>query len=181
MVRWFLGHGADPNAPAEMDDITCLSKAVYYAPLSIIDLLFEHGGSVARGNLIWSAAQRKDDDALAVLQTLVDRGAATNEWLFESKPEHHLWSVAQGGQTPLYMAAQAGLVENVKFLLKYGADPNKQGPRATLKDHEEPTWIPIDVARHHKHEEVVQILEEASKALMPESKKTGFWAALGWK
>ncbi|KAI4100463.1 MAG: hypothetical protein LQ345_007455, partial [Seirophora villosa] len=79
LVRWFLEHGADPNIPARVLDNTPLSSAASYAPLHIVKLLFEHGGSADKGNLVCHAADRKDPEAIPVLQYLVDRGAPTNE------------------------------------------------------------------------------------------------------
>ncbi|KAL9030665.1 MAG: hypothetical protein Q9196_001231 [Gyalolechia fulgens] len=179
-VRWFLDHGADPNAPAGVFDTTPLSCAVQYAPLSIVKLLFEHGGSVAHGNLVCNAAVRKDSEAIPILQLLVDGRAPTNEWYHESRPDLHGWVFASGGQTPLYLAAQAGCIENVKFLLDHGADPNKScAPLPTHDINKE--RLPIDTARRGHHEEIVELLSEASKIQVQAPQPTGIWALLGWK
>ncbi|KAK0355369.1 hypothetical protein LTR02_006150 [Friedmanniomyces endolithicus] len=45
LCRWFLSHGADPNAGCGLD-ITPLSAAVRYGPLEVIELLFNHGGTI---------------------------------------------------------------------------------------------------------------------------------------
>ncbi|KAL8917000.1 MAG: hypothetical protein Q9208_008218 [Pyrenodesmia sp. 3 TL-2023] len=174
-VRWFLAHGADPNAPAGEWDVTPLSYAVNRAPLSMVKLLFEHGGSPANGQLVNYAADRKDADSIPVLQLLVDHGAPTNEWLFENRPKLHHWAAAGGAQTPLYQAAEAGLIENVKFLLRHGADPRKRGIRMHIHEGR----LPIDAAKLNKHEEIVQLLSEAATTLKPQN--SGLWAFLGWK
>ncbi|KAL8707408.1 MAG: hypothetical protein Q9220_007553 [cf. Caloplaca sp. 1 TL-2023] len=67
-VHWFLEHGADPNAPALECDTTPLSFAVLEAPLSTVQLLFEHGGSATRGQLVWHAVHREDAESIPVLQ-----------------------------------------------------------------------------------------------------------------
>lgn len=174
-VRWFLAHGADPNAPAREWDVTPLSYAANRAPLSIVKLMFEHGGSAVIGQLVNYASDRDDADGIPVLQLLVDHGAPTNEWLFENRPDLHHWSAAGGSQTGLYYAAEAGLIENVRFLLKHGADPRKRG----IRMHTHEGRLPIDIARTNKHEEIVQLLSEAAAEL--ERPKTSLWALLGWK
>ncbi|KAL8904484.1 MAG: hypothetical protein Q9207_003248 [Kuettlingeria erythrocarpa] len=174
-VRWFLAHGADPNAPAREWDVTPLSYAANRAPLSVVKLMFEHGGSATIGQLVNHASDRDDADSIPVLQLLVDHGAPTNEWLFENRPDLHHWAAAGGSQTGLYYAAEAGLIENVRFLLKHGADPRKRG----IRMHRYEGRLPIDIARWRKHEEVVQLLDEAAAEL--ERPKTGLWTLLGWK
>ncbi|KAI4196903.1 MAG: hypothetical protein LQ348_002226 [Seirophora lacunosa] len=186
LVRWFLEHGADPNIPARVLDNTPLSSAASYAPLHIVKLLFEHGGSADKGNLVCHAADRKDPEAIPVLQYLVDRGAPTNEWYHETRPDLHCWVMACGGRSPLYLAAEAGCIENVKFLLEHGADPNKRcAPFPTLKrDGPLPIEGAISGKREGivgKHDEIIQLLTEASKPSAPLPKNTGFWSLLGWK
>ncbi|KAI1273703.1 hypothetical protein F5Y07DRAFT_375936 [Xylaria sp. FL0933] len=46
LVRWFLAHGADPNAESEWG-LSPFLKAVGHAPLCIVKLLHEAGGSPA--------------------------------------------------------------------------------------------------------------------------------------
>lgn len=173
-VRWFLEHGADPNAPAGEWDITPLSYAVMRAPLSTVKLLFEHGGSTAHGQLLNYAADRTDADAIPVLQFLVDHGAPINQWHWEDRPNLHCWAEAHAAQTPLYNAAEAGSIENVRFLLEHGADPGKRG----IDLRKRAGYLPIDVAKRLGHTEIVELL---SKAAAPPPPKTGFWAILGWK
>ncbi|KAL8970979.1 MAG: hypothetical protein Q9197_003519 [Variospora fuerteventurae] len=176
----------DPNAPAGVLDFTPLSSAARYAPLHIIKLLFDHGGSTDKGNLLCHAADRKDPEAISVLRYLVDRGAPTNEWYHETRPDLHCWVFACGGRSPLYLAAEAGCIENVKFLLGHGADPNKRcAPFPTIK---KDGPLPIDGAIlgkregvEGKHDEIIQLLSEASKSSAPVPKSTGFWSLLGWK
>ncbi|KAL8651578.1 MAG: hypothetical protein Q9210_003177 [Variospora velana] len=186
LVRWFLDHGADPDKPAGILDYTPLSSAAEKAPLHVVKLLFERGGSAHKGNLLCHAADRKDPEAISVLQYLVDRGAPTNEWYHESRPDLHCWVFACGGRSPLYLAAEAGCLENVKFLLDHGADPNKRCAPFHSPKRDGP--LPIDGARSGKregivgkHDEIIQLLSEASKPSAPAPKSTSFWSLLGWK
>ena len=87
LVRWFLTHGADPNAPAGEWDVTPLSGAVAQAPLSIIEMLFDHGGSTAHGQLVNYASDRTDPECVPILQFSVDRGAPVNNTLWEDCPD----------------------------------------------------------------------------------------------
>ncbi|KAL8994486.1 MAG: hypothetical protein Q9169_005559 [Polycauliona sp. 2 TL-2023] len=174
LVRWFLDHGADPNAPAREWQVTPLSWAVSDAPLSTIKLLFDHGGSAPRGQLVLHAAERKDPASIAVLQYLVDRGAPTNEWLFETLPEIHNWSAVNLGNTPLPRAASAGCIENVRFLLANGADPTKRGCPLRTRVSE----LPIEAARRRSYDDVIQLLTEAMK---PAPSSRNIWAFFGWK
>lgn len=66
LTQWFLSRGADPNAQCLLD-ITPLSAAVQYAPMSVLKLLFEHGGSIAFGQLLNYAAWRELDDRVDVV------------------------------------------------------------------------------------------------------------------
>lgn len=118
LVRWFLDHGADPNAPAGLWDVTPLSYAVSSALLSTIKLLFDHGGSTARGQLAIYAAQRSDPEAVPILRYLVDRGAAINDTWWENLQELEGFARTHLAATPLIYAVEAGNIDSVRFLLE---------------------------------------------------------------
>ena len=160
-IRWFLEHGADPNAPAGEWDITPLSYAVQLAPLSVVQLLFEHGGSASKGQLVWHAAHRNDDiESIPILQYLVDKGAPTNFYRFENRQWLHCWAQTFHENTPLYVAARAGHADMVTFLLAHGADPTKRGCPLTKRL----GYLPMDGAVMGKHDKIIEILNDAIKS-----------------
>ena len=168
LVRWFLAHGANPNATAGEWDVTPLSCAVAQAPLGIVKLLFDYGGSTANGQLMNFACDRTDLECVPILQYLVDHGAPLNNTLWEDRPELVHWANV-GASTPLHSAAAAGNIDSVRFLLEHGADRTKRSVRAEK--------LPVDVAVACKHGEIAKILAE--KPTLP-APRSGFWAALGW-
>ena len=151
LVRWFLAHGADPNAPAGIWDVTPLSCAVAVAPLSTVQLLFDHGGSTAHGQLVNFATDRTDSDCVPILQYLVDRGAPINDTLWENRPELSNWANV-GATTPLHNAAAAGNIDSVRFLLEHGADRMKRSLNFRR--------LPLDSAMALKHMDIVKLLSD---------------------
>ena len=148
-MRWFLTHGADPNAPAGEWDVTPLSCAVAQAPVSTVKLLFEHGGSTAYGQLMNFASNRTDSEGVPIMQYLLNRGASINDTLWENRPDLMHWAMV-GASTPLHGAAAAGNVEAVRFLLEHGADRTKRSVRSGK--------LPIDVAQACKNIDIGNIL-----------------------
>ncbi|KAF2017075.1 ankyrin, partial [Aaosphaeria arxii CBS 175.79] len=128
MVTWLLDHGADPNAQCEWD-FTPTSYAMYMAPLPIIDMLFQRGASVHRGQLLHYAVIRDKPNVLQVVQQLVEKGAPANEVKYEKEPRTYWEREPFGLGTPLHRAAEFGKVEVVRYLLKVGADPLKLDSR----------------------------------------------------
>lgn len=126
LARWFLEHGADPNKRCQLRDATPLSYAVGEAPLMVIELLFEYGGSTESGQPPHPASMRKDSDSLTVLKYLCNKSPRVldriNSLLDEERPEfamNHRFGLC----TPIQYAAQAGSLEAVKFLVEQGGDP----------------------------------------------------------
>lgn len=161
LVRWFLAHGADPNAPAGEWDVTPLSYAVALAPLNIIKLLFDHGGSTAHGQLLNYASDRSDSECVPVLQYLVDHGARINDTLWENRPELAGWAKAHAATTPLHNAVRAGNIDSVRFLLDHGADRMKRSVNFGR--------LPIDSAVALKHMEIAKLLSDEPMLPAPQS------------
>ena len=161
LVRWFLAHGSNPNASAGLWDFTPLSYAIAHAPLSTINLLFDHGGSVSRGQLVNHAAWRTDAESVPILQYVFDHGAPINNSQWEDcEGLRYNWAKSVYGTTPLYNAATQGNVEAVKWLLEHGADRHKRnlGGIESL-----PTKTALDAVLEEKtpdHAKIVKLLKE---------------------
>ncbi|KAK0336994.1 hypothetical protein LTR91_015327 [Friedmanniomyces endolithicus] len=70
VIAWFLDHGADPDARCQMD-MTPLSIAMQFAPLSIIKMLFVHTSAPQNGQLLHYAARRTSRDSDEVIDLVL--------------------------------------------------------------------------------------------------------------
>lgn len=142
MVRWFLDHGADPNAEKigrygyPMGE-TPLSRSMWNAPFDTIKLLFERGGqdSIKYGSLLWYAVNRELPDRLEVIEYLLQKGAASDltRLMYHDRPEAARqadWVL--GRQTPLHSAARDGKLDIVKLFVAWGADPTIRDSKGRL-------------------------------------------------
>jgi ankyrin repeat protein len=132
-VNWFLDHDADPNQRCAFQDCT-LSIAVRDASLGIIELLFERGESVERGQLLHYAAQRKREDRVEILRLIFAKNPAfikgiVNKTKEEDNPEDYCRNNMSGLGTPLHFAAREGFLDAVQFLLQIGANAERQDPQ----------------------------------------------------
>lgn len=155
LSRWFLTRGADPNATAGVLDITPLSVAVEIAPRSIIELLFQYGGTTERGQLLHHAAMREGPDHVEVLDLLFAKGLTdVNGLLYGNHPDSFQLMSNVGLGTPLHVAAEKGMQDTVQYLLDKGADLLIRDTRARLA---------IDCARSNRHFAVVEVIRRASR------------------
>lgn len=122
LTKWFLSHGADLNARCGLA-ITPLSIAVRDAPFEIIQLFFDHGGSVKQGQLLNFAAKRLLPDRLDVLDFLLDKRAPINQRIFDDDRDSYNQEYLSGMGTPLHSAARVGHLDIVIRLISRGADP----------------------------------------------------------
>ncbi|KAI4276459.1 MAG: hypothetical protein LQ337_002475 [Flavoplaca oasis] len=157
LVRWFLGQGANPNAPAASLDKTPLSSAVQQASLDNIKLMFRHGGSTSRGQLLNMASDRTDSECVPSLQFLFDSGDTriNNVWL-EDQPDSSPWNRFDNA-TPLHHAVRVGNIDSVRWLLDHGADPLKRSRRIIGSG-----TTPIDTASYLGYEEIAALLIQAT-------------------
>lgn len=157
MTRWFLDHGADPNAETE-NGTTPLSRAVLYAPFDIIALLFDHGGpdSINHGQLLHHAVYRESLDHLGVLQYLLRKGALRNINQLKYQDRMGLFEVENliiDCETPLHEAARGGRLDVVKLLVAQGANPLIQDGKGRLA---------VELAHKTCHSQVVEYLAPLS-------------------
>lgn len=154
LTRWFLTRGANPNATAGVLDITPLSVAVEIAPLSMIELLFQYGGTTERGQLLHHAAMREGPDHVEVLDFLFARGVTdVSGLLYGNHPDSFQLMSNVGLGTPLHVAAEKGMLGTVQYLLDKGADIQMRDTRGRLA---------IDCAGSNRHSAVVEVLRRAS-------------------
>ena len=158
LVRWFLAQGADPNASSEMCDITPLPRAVQRAPFEVIQLLFQHGGSTAQGQLLNMASDRTDPDTVAILQFLFDHGdTRINDTYLSTRPELNVRGCINNA-APLHHAARVGNIDSVRWLLRHGANP-WQRTVVTIGY----GTTPVDSACYDNHMDIVDLLHAAIK------------------
>ena len=148
LTSWFLARGADPNAECGLD-LTPLSVAVCNAPFEIIQLLFDHGGSIKHGQLLHYAVRRDSIDRLQVLQFIIDKGPPINHVMYQDRLDCYDQLMFFGIGTPLHEAAEQGKLDMVELLLARGADPLIRDARRKLA---------IDRARRAGQDAVVELL-----------------------
>ena len=161
MTRWFLDHGANPNAETG-NNTTPLSRALLYAPLDIIALLFDHGGpdSINHGQLLHHAVYRESSDRLQILQYLLEKGAFTKINQLKYQDQKALFedeNLIIGCGTPLHEAARGGRLDVAKLLVAQGANPLIQDGKGRLA---------VEVARKLHHSQIVEYLAPLSNHSM---------------
>jgi ankyrin repeat protein len=152
LTQWFLEHGAEPNAECGID-CTPLSLAICSATFPVIKMLFDRGGSVEHGQLIQYAAMRDEPDYHEIMDFLLDKGAPTDEVMYQNRLKDYFQLRAFGLGTPLHAAASEGKLDVVEHLLRRGADPLIKDARGKLA---------IERAERKGHNEVVELLRPLS-------------------
>lgn len=122
LVRWFLSHGADPNAPAPRLARTPVMSAGVHAPLSIVQLFHAYGGSHL--DVLQSAAESPEEGRLQVMEFLLDHGADIDAVKWKHHEESYRSFEALELGTALHYAAKNGYADRVQLLLASGADPD---------------------------------------------------------
>ncbi|KAK1061028.1 hypothetical protein LTR74_011369 [Friedmanniomyces endolithicus] len=160
LCRWFLCHGADPNAGCGLDK-TPLSAAVQYGPLEVIELLFNHGGTIECGQLLHFAVWRHLSDRLDIVKYIIRKGASVNMLMYQNRPDCYIQREAFGLGTPLHAAATEGDLEVVRLLLDEGAEISIQDSLGTF---------PYQLAEMYGHGAVATLLQPSSSRVGPLSK-----------
>ena len=108
-----------------------MSYAVFEAPFTIIELLFQYGGSAEYGQLLHYASMRYDLDGPHILKYLYNKNPRVmdraNDYLDEGYEEFPM-NYRLGLCTPIQYAARAGSLESVRFLVMQGGDPWRLDP-----------------------------------------------------
>lgn len=149
LTQWSLSRRADPNAQCLLD-ITPLFAAVQYAPMSVIELLFEHGGSIAFGQLLNYAAWRELDDRVDVVTFLIAQGAPINNIMYQNRLDCYRQREAFALGMALHDRAAIGGIDVVKTLVDAGAE-------LRIKDSRGET--PLQRAERNNHFDVIQYLQ----------------------
>ena len=165
LVKWLLKRGADPNRETA-EEQTPLSFAVRCGTLDIVNLMLEAGGpeSTNHGYLLHSVICRQLPDRLQALHFILDRvprkALIELEYEGESSNKKFLSGMQNlfiGCGNPLHSAASHGLLDTVRILLEYGADPMIPDGKGRLAS---------DLARGNNHVEVAELLETKSSRAM---------------
>lgn len=131
LTRWFLAHGASPNAPASLLFRTPIMLAASFAPLSTVKLLCAHAESL--DDVLQSAAESDAEGRLEVMEFLLDEGSDINaiKWEHHASSYHNFEGAGLG--TALHYAIIGGFKDRIELLLKRGARvdvPNSMGQTA---------------------------------------------------
>lgn len=153
VTKWFLANGANPNEGCGLD-LTPLSHAVEYAPMEVIKLLFEGGGSVKHGQLLHHAAYRDLNDQTEVLAYLVEKGIRLNDIMYQNRMDNYKMQRDWGLGTPLHRAAEMGRLEGAKWLVAHGANPRIRNSLGEL---------PIDRAQLNGKSSMVEYLRPVTE------------------
>ncbi|KAL8927094.1 MAG: hypothetical protein Q9172_001516 [Xanthocarpia lactea] len=121
LVRWFLSHGANPNA-AVPSWPSPLETAASKASLEVIEMLVQNGGRVHPSNALPWAGKTRLPDRRAVLAYLLDHGAPIDKIEFDhNQPIFRKFGMRPFG-TALHHAAKRDNNQLVRFLLERGAN-----------------------------------------------------------
>ncbi|PKY07956.1 putative hspc200 [Aspergillus campestris IBT 28561] len=151
ITTWLLNHGADPNQQCIID-LTPLSLAVESASISVIQLMFRHGGDVRKGQLLHHAVERCSDN-IPVLKLLIANGADINSTMYEGHYSSRALFCFMPRGTALHKAAGFGKVDVVRYLVDEGVD-------LSIRDANGRTAL--EYARMLDQGEVVRVLEGGS-------------------
>jgi FOG: Ankyrin repeat len=152
MTIWLLDHGADPNSSCSID-LTPMSYAVECASVDIIELLFDRGADIRKGQLLHHAIERQTD-VIDVVAILLRQGASINAKMYQ---DHYFsWRLYyfMGLGTPLHKAAELGRIDVVRYLISQGADVN-------IKDSMGQTALDCAAKRGHSH--IVDLLRSKTE------------------
>ena len=94
---------------------------------------------------------RSAEGATPLMNAIQDKELEKVQWLVDRKANVN--AADDRGFTPMHRAAEMGLADTVKFLLAHGAKADSRAGEYT----------PCSLARMRGEDEIVRLLEEASK------------------
>jgi hypothetical protein len=131
-------------------DVSPVSVAVRVASMSTIKLLLERCSGIQGGQLLHFATEREAEDAVEVIELLLNLGCPVDSIMFQDDPRSWMeWRLVESG-TPLFTAVKNGKTEIVKFLLSRGADPTRRSTKGRT---------PLEVAEGNGYSSIVDLLE----------------------
>ncbi|KAL8769632.1 MAG: hypothetical protein Q9209_004429 [Squamulea sp. 1 TL-2023] len=148
LTRWFLEHGASPNAPSSRLFRTPVMFAAATAPLPIVKLLYAYGAT--HENVLQTAAGSNVEGRLEVLKFVLDKGADINaiQWQHHQDTYHLFERLCLG--TALHNAVQLGCKDRVELLLRKGA---KDMPTSTGR-------TTLDIAQEFGTDDILALLTD---------------------
>jgi hypothetical protein len=172
LLRWFLDHGADPNAGESHPNnerrggsgtrsCAALEAAAVHGEVEAVAMLLDAGARIDFGAPLHLAAgacppganphatrviptRKFDISRIPIMALLVSRGADVNR----KQVSQHMVA-----QYAIVHAVMAGATERVRWLLEHGADPYAKGDFGTA----------IDYARAMRCDGIVQMIESFLK------------------
>ena len=119
LIRWFLSHGADPNAYGK-PGATILDVVAANSSPTVFDLLIAHGARLEDSDALHSAAgeREKRPGRVEMMTHLLEMGMDINAMGRRDYPP----SRRIGRGTPLHAAVGARELDRIEFLLERGAD-----------------------------------------------------------
>ncbi|KAI1747286.1 ankyrin repeat-containing domain protein [Xylaria castorea] len=130
LARLLLVHGANPNMTTEKFKLPLL-EAVDNEDILTVKLLVEMGADIEMGD----QTDTKMKTALSSASSFLNKDILDYLLVAGANVNH----IAVGSRSPLFAATWHGRIDNVKTLLRYGADPN-----AVVS--EPVNWAPINAA-----------------------------------
>lgn len=122
-MRWYLSHGAYPNAVGDVR-VSPMLFAAREASLGVIQHLVAHGGKVVDSDLIAQAAighSWGQPNRMRVIEYLLKQGADIDGMALD-----HYQLTSNGGQTALNVAQISCDAKLAKFLISRGANRDIQ-------------------------------------------------------
>lgn len=150
-----------------------MQRAASYDPLDVLRLLIEQGGLLRDRDLVAHASFHRPNDELECLEVvryLLDHGCPIDTYFGENtfEAENECMYMVVGRQTALHFAMEQGMTNLVKFLVDRRADRNLPAWSATKTKRR--TVTPIELARMHGYEDVVDLLRSQDKSVdMPKT------------
>ena len=121
LTRWFLDHGANPNAFGE-PGCTILDVVAASSTPAVFDLMLKHGAKFEDCDALHAAAGNIEHkaDRVVMMKHLLDKNMDVNALGRREYPA----SRRRGRERPLHAAVTSQQRDRISFLLANGANPN---------------------------------------------------------